>query len=65
MRTKTTSWLLAAATTMTLSLAAAPAAEAKVGCYKPSGERLLRVLPKTMACRKGERRVQWSETGET
>lgn len=72
---KVASGLFALAATTGVALAAAPAAgAANVGCYQPTGDRLLRIVPQAASCSPGERRIVWAtkpargktgKTGET
>jgi BclB C-terminal domain-containing protein len=47
-----------------VALGAAPAANAgpHTGCYRPTADRVLRIIPKADSCLKGERRISWHNT---
>lgn len=48
-----------------VALTAAPAASAHTGCYYPSGDRQLRIIPQADSCKKGERRISWSSSSSS
>lgn len=56
--------LLATAASAAVALIAAPVASAgpHTGCYRPTADRVLRVIPKAESCLQGERRISWNNT---
>jgi BclB C-terminal domain-containing protein len=56
--------LVATAASAAVALTAAPVAHAgpHTGCYRPTADRVLRVIPKAQSCLQGERRISWNNT---